>query len=86
MRGDGVNFPADRRIPEFTAVVARAESIHAKASYDGEGNINPAQLRACLEASVAAGFDGPYTLVYDTGGDECQGIARLKEVVEPFTR
>ena len=79
------NFPGDRRVAEFMAVAPRAESIHVKASYDSAGRLEPGQVRACLDASVAAGFEGPYTLVYDRGGDEWQGIARLKEVVEPYT-
>ena len=80
------NFPASSRIADFTAVAGRAESVHAKASYDASGRIDAGQLRACLEASTAAGFAGPYTLVYDSGDDEWAGIAELKQVVEPYTQ
>jgi sugar phosphate isomerase/epimerase len=79
------NFPADTRVAEFAAVVARAESVHAKASYDAMGRIEPAQLRQCLDASVEAGFSGPYTLVFDKEGDTWAGITELKRVVEPAT-
>lgn len=79
------NFPAAHRLAEFAAVVPRAESIHCKASYDAGGQIVADELQRCLEASVAANFAGPYTLVYDQPGDEWTGIARLKEVVAPFT-
>jgi sugar phosphate isomerase/epimerase len=78
------NFPAASRLAEFSAVVGRAEVVHAKASYDDAGRILADDVRRCLEASVAAGFDGPYTLVYDRPGDSWAGIAELKAVVEPF--
>lgn len=78
------NFPADVRVREFEAVVARAESVHAKAAYDADGAIVADDLRRCLELSVTAGFSGPYTLVYDQGPDEWAGVARVKGVVEPF--
>ncbi len=80
------NFPAANRIAEFKTVAGRASSVHAKASYDAGGRIDARQLRECLAASVDAGFSGPYTLVYDQPGDAWQGIAELREVVEPFTR
>jgi len=80
------NFPTEVRVEEFSAVVDRAESVHAKAAYDASGTIEPEQLQQCLAQSVAAGFDGPYTLVYDRPGDEWTGISRVKQVVEPFTR
>ena len=76
------NFPAERREQEFAAVAGRADSIHAKASYTPDGTILPGQLETCL--GLAAGFDGPITLVYDRPGDSWAGIAALKAVVEPF--
>jgi sugar phosphate isomerase/epimerase len=78
------NFPDAGRVDEFKAVVDRASSVHAKPSYDADGRMDPRQLRECLAASVDAGFDGPYTLVYDRPGDAWQGIAALKEVVSPY--
>jgi sugar phosphate isomerase/epimerase len=78
------NFPDASRVSEFKAVVDRASSVHAKPSYDAGGRMDPRQLRECLAASVDAGFDGPYTLVYDRPGDAWQGIAELKEVVSAY--
>ena len=78
------NFPDASRVSEFKAVVERASSVHAKASYDADGRMDPRQLRECLAASVDAGFDGPYTLVYDQPGDAWQGIVELREVVSPY--
>ena len=79
------NFPAERRIAEFRAVAPRAESVHVKASYDGQGRPDETELRQCLDATRAAGFDGPYTLVYDRQGDPWEGIDRLRRIVAPYT-
>ena len=78
------NFPSESRVEDFKAVAPRAESVHAKASYSGS-TLEPEQLRRCLEASVAAGFVGPYTLVFDRPDERWGGIAALKEVVAPYT-
>jgi sugar phosphate isomerase/epimerase len=79
------NFPSDSRVDEFSAVVARAESIHAKASYS-EGMMDTGQLQQCLDVSVAAGFAGPYTLVFDRPEERWSGIAALKQIVAPYTQ
>ncbi len=79
------NFPAERRIDEFRAVAARAESVHVKASYDVQRQPDAEELLRCLDATREANFDGPYTLVYDRPDDRWQGIARLREIVAPYT-
>lgn len=78
------NFPAPVRVEEFSAVIGRASVVHTKASYDDDGTIKADDLRRCLEASVAAGFDGPYTLVYDRDGRSWQGIGQLQEIVKEY--
>jgi sugar phosphate isomerase/epimerase len=78
------NFPHAQRETEFAAVVGRAEVIHVKAEYDANGTIQPAQLHTCLQASAASGFNGPYTLVYDRGGDSWAGLAELGGIVEGY--
>ena len=78
------NFPAARRVDEFRHVVARAESVHVKGSYGADGRVNRAELEACLEASVLADFGGPYTLVFDRGGNTWAGVAELAELVRPY--
>ncbi len=80
------NFPQASRVAEFSAVVRRAESIHAKANYGSGDELDAGQLRECLETSVAAGFDGPYTLVFDRPEDRWTGIARLKQVVAAYVQ
>lgn len=78
------NFPSDIRVASFSAVVGRASVVHTKASYSEAGELNTEQLRACLQASVDAGFDGPYTLVYDRDGNSWPRLAELKAVVSDY--
>jgi len=78
------NFPAPVRLGEFSAVVGRASVVHVKAGYGEDGTIDAAALRPCLAASVAAGFDGPYTLVYDRDGNSWPRIAELSEIVATY--
>lgn len=79
------NFPRAARAAEFAAVAPRAASVHVKAEYDASGHADAAALRQCLDAPRAAGFDGPYTLVYDRPDDRWAGITQLKEIVMPYT-
>jgi sugar phosphate isomerase/epimerase len=78
------NFPAERRLAEFTAVAGRAEVVHVKGDYDAGGRLQAEPLRACLAASARDGFDGAYTLVYDRGGDSWAGLATLADTVRPY--
>lgn len=80
------NFPAHNRVAEFISIVPRAQSVHVKASYDAGGRPDTSELRRCLEATRTAGFDGPYTLVYDRPSDPWQGLAELREIVAPYAR
>ncbi|MBU6333559.1 MAG: sugar phosphate isomerase/epimerase [Chloroflexi bacterium] len=75
------NFPLASRVSEFAAVAPLAESIHVKAHYSADGTIVGSELEQCLAASVAAGFAGPYTLVYDRPGDTWSGIDTLRGIV-----
>lgn len=78
------NFAAATRVDSFRQVIGLAESIHVKGSYDAAGQLDAQELRACLDASVAAGFLGPYTLVYDKPQDTWAGVAQLAEIVAPY--
>lgn len=78
------NFPKQERVAAFSAVAPRADVIHVKSEYDDNGQILPTDVQACLSAAVSAGFNGPYTLVYDRGGDSWAGLAELARVVGPY--
>lgn len=79
------NCPAECRFDDFQSLIPRASSVHVKASYDADGRPDANELRQCLDATRAANFDGPYTLVYDRPGDPWQGLAQLRSIVEPYT-
>jgi sugar phosphate isomerase/epimerase len=78
------NFPAPVRLAEFSAIVGRASVVHVKAAYDDTGSIDAMALRGCLDASVRAGFDGPYTLVYDRDGNSWPRIVELRDIVGQY--
>ena len=78
------NFAKQHRVAEFSAVVPHANVVHVKSEYDTNGQIQPQDVQACLAVAVASGFDGPYTLVYDRGGDSWAGLAELAGVVQPY--
>ena len=69
----------------LAAIMPAAESCHAKASFDSRGEMDEADYRRCLELTRAAGFSGPYTLIYDgPDDDEWRGLAREQEVVADY--
>ena len=78
------NFPAPVRLAEFSAIVGRASVVHVKATYVDAASIDARALRGCLDASVQAGFDGPYTLVYDRDGNSWPRIGELREIVGQY--
>ncbi len=79
------NFPTEQRVADFAAVIGRANSVHVKAAYDSNGQIDAGEVQRCLDASLAAGFAGPYTLVYDRPGDIWARVAELRAIVAPYT-
>ena len=79
------NFAPATRIQSFRQVIDLAESIHVKGSYAADGQLDSEELRACLDASLAVDFTGPYTLVYDKPDKTWEGVAQLAEVVKPYT-
>lgn len=75
------NFPSGTRVSDFAQVAHKAVSVHVKASYDDNGNIQPAQVQACLAEVRKYQSAGPLTLVYDRPGDRWHGIETLRQVV-----
>jgi sugar phosphate isomerase/epimerase len=78
------NFPSDIRVASFRSVIGRASVVHVKASYSETNELDAEQVRACLQASVEAGFDGPYTLVYDRDANSWPRIAELQAVASDY--
>jgi sugar phosphate isomerase/epimerase len=90
------NFPStssgQRKGPgkydELAAIAPQADSAHAKAIYDGEGQPDAPELARCLGLLTGAGFDGPISLIFDgpfyRGEDEWVNLAALRKLVLPF--
>lgn len=68
---------------ELAQIAPFARSCHTKAFFK-DGEIDRADYQKVLEITREAGFSGPYTLIYDAGGDEWRGLEVEREVVEPY--
>jgi sugar phosphate isomerase/epimerase len=85
LNGDLGNWAAPAKYTGLADIMGRAEICHAKANYNAEG-MNTDDYRRCLEACRAAGYAGPYTLIYDSPFfvDEWDGILLQKAFIEEF--
>ena len=78
------NWSGATKYQDLASIAPFAESCHAKAQFNGPYKIDDVDFERCLEITRAAGFDGPYTLIYDdpAGMDEWRGLQIEKEIVE----
>lgn len=76
--GDDLGFLADfgnwkgpEKYAALARVMPRAEDTHAKAAFTAPGVMDEADFGRCITIAAEAGYDGPYTLIYDSAdGDE----------------
>lgn len=78
------NFKGRHKYADLAAILPRATSIHAKADFSPEGQIDRADFTRCLELAQEARFTGPYSLIFSSPGDEWEGLARTRAFVDPF--
>ena len=82
------NFKGPDKYDELAAIAPKAISAHAKALYDEKGHPDRADMEHCMALLVAAGFDGPISLIFDTplhrGEDEWDNLAGLSTIVKPY--
>jgi sugar phosphate isomerase/epimerase len=71
---DTSNWHGTSKYSDLTSIFARAELCHAKARFTGVGQIDGVDFAACLEAAHAAHYKGPLTLIFDSEGDEWEGL------------
>ena len=70
------NWKGERKYADLAAVFGRAEDTHAKAHFPRVGEMDADDFGRCLAIADAAGYDGPYTLIYEgPDADEWQAIA-----------
>ena len=79
------NWRGPDKYADLAAIAPYADSCHAKCAFDAAGTPDAADYARCLEIVDAAGFAGPYTLIYDgADADEWRGLAVEREMVAPF--
>lgn len=85
LNGDLGNWAAPAKYDGLADIMSRAELCHAKADYQADG-LDAEDYRRCLEACQAAGYRGPFTLIYDSPffRDEWDGILLQKAFIEEF--
>jgi sugar phosphate isomerase/epimerase len=82
LNGDFGNWKGPGKYDALAGIMGRAELCHAKAHYSATGLDRDDYVR-CVELSDAAGYKGPFTLIYDSTfhADEWRGISEEREVV-----
>lgn len=61
-----------------------AESCHAKAHFETNQNIDAKDYTKCLDILREAEFSGPFTLIFDSDGNEWRGLEIERELVRPY--
>jgi len=78
---DTGNWSGPTKYESLQAIFGRAERCHAKAAFDDAQAMDRAEFRRCIEAAKSAGYKGPFTLVFESPGDEWTGIEMERDVV-----
>lgn len=79
------NWGGAAKYEQLAAIAPRAESCHAKAHFSAADALDREDYTRCLDIARAAGFAGPYTLIYDgPGDDELAGLALERELVQRY--
>ena len=63
--GDFGNWKGTGKYDELAKIFGRAELCHAKASFV-DGDLDAADYGRCVDLAEAAGYAGPYTLIFDS--------------------
>jgi sugar phosphate isomerase/epimerase len=78
------NFKGPDKYDELAALMPRATSVHAKADFRKELQMDRTDFDRCLQLARDAAFAGPYSLIFSSPGDEWEGVAKTQEVVEAW--
>jgi sugar phosphate isomerase/epimerase len=85
LNGDFGNWSGPQKYADLQAIFGMAVCCHAKADFRTHGSMDEADYRQCLEAATAAGFHGPYTLIYDgPDPDETTHLAIERDFIRAF--
>lgn len=81
------NWRGPTKYDNLAQIAKYAESCHAKCSFEAPLKPDRADYERCLQITKDAGFDGPYTLIYDgPDDDEWAGIVAEMEIVTPYLK
>jgi sugar phosphate isomerase/epimerase len=78
------NYKGPDKYDDLRRILPKATSIHAKADFPEPGRMDTVDFRRCLDLARAAGFGGPYVLIFDSAGDEWTHLEQMIEVVRPY--
>lgn len=82
LNADFGNWDRSSKYEELRSIFPRAETCHAKAQFI-DGDLDEADYGACLDAAEAAGYKGPYTLIFNEEiPGEWAGIEAEKRFIE----
>lgn len=87
LNGDFGNWERAGKYEDLAKIMGRAELCHAKARYSTAG-LDAEDYIRCVELSNAAGYRGPFTLIYDSPyyDDEWSGILEERECIAGVVR
>ena len=77
------NWQGDDKYDRLAQIAPRAVSCHAKCNYTN-GTPDTDDFRRCLALLDAAGFSGPFTLVYAEPGRVWETVAEQRDLLTPF--
>lgn len=80
------NWKGGGKYADLASIMPRAEDTHAKCSFSGRlgdpGSMDRDDYGKCVQIAADAGYDGPYTLIYDgPDDDEWAGLAMEAEFI-----
>lgn len=78
------NFHGPSKYDDLAAILPQADSVHAKAHYAQANEMDRNDFVHCLELSRQAGFNGPYSLIFDGPGSEWDSLDQIKVVVQEY--
>ena len=79
---DTGNWRGPGKYDALTAIFAKASLCHAKTRYSDRGVRDDDDCRRWLDAAIDAGYEGPFTLIYDAPGDEWSGLSLERAFIE----
>lgn len=84
LNGDFGNWSGETKYADLQEIFDLAVCCHAKADFRG-GVLHAQDYRRCLEAADAAGFRGPFTLIYDgPNPDEVRHLLIERDFIRQF--